>query len=91
MKKQPTQLVCSRLTDMTIVHPRQIERSCTNCKQIVGIYPSGQDMLKRFPKIEIWCVHCAIDEFHPDDEHRFAGTLKQVLQEERESVPKVIQ
>lgn len=62
-------LVVMRLVDMHRVHPRQIERPCAKCGEVVGIYPSGQAAIRREPDIEIVCNHC-----HPigDDPIRLA-------------------
>ena len=52
-------LVVMRLTDMHVVHPGQDNtRSCSQCGHIVGIYPSGQKALKRYPQAKIVCARC---------------------------------
>lgn len=51
-------LICMRLDEMFFVHPNQIERNCSECDAVVGIYPSGQTVLHRFPKTKIVCNHC---------------------------------
>lgn len=48
-----------RLKDMQRVHPEQIENKCASCGEVVGIYPSGQALLKAYPdKIELVCQVC---------------------------------
>jgi len=52
-------LVVMRLADMAKVQePRQIERACERCGEIVAIYPSGQTVIKAMPNIEIVCTVC---------------------------------
>ena len=61
MKRQGV-LVAMRLEDMHVVHPMQDNtRSCVRCRHVVGIYPSGQAALKRWPRLEIQCARCAAD------------------------------
>jgi hypothetical protein len=47
-----------RLADMELVHPDQIEDKCSLCGETVGIYPSGQNAMKRYPDIEVVCHVC---------------------------------
>lgn len=55
-----TVLVVMRLADMHRVHPQQDEsRVCASCQHRVGIYPSGQAVLKKDPSTEILCSVCA--------------------------------
>ena len=59
-RKAPGVLVAMRLEDMHVVHPMQDNtRSCVRCRHVVGIYPSGQAALKRWPRLEIQCARCA--------------------------------
>jgi len=52
-------LVVMRLAEMHRVHPKQDNsRVCTKCDERVGIYPSGQAMLRRYPAARIICSHC---------------------------------
>lgn len=53
-------LIVMRLADMHRVHPAQDDsRACAVCGERVGIYPSGQAVLKARPDdIRIICQHC---------------------------------
>lgn len=54
------ELVCMRLADMHRVHPDQDNtRACDRCGHTVGIYPSGQRMLRKIPTLKIVCVVCS--------------------------------
>lgn len=53
-----TILIAMRLKDMDRVHPKQITGKCARCEHEVGIYPSGQEVMKRYPDIEIICQVC---------------------------------
>lgn len=53
------ELVCMRLANMTRVHPQQITARCSNCGETVGIYPSGQRVLRDFPdQVKLLCEIC---------------------------------
>ena len=52
-------LVVMRLAEMHRIHPEQDDsRVCDKCGERVGIYPSGQAMLRRFPEARVVCSHC---------------------------------
>jgi hypothetical protein len=52
-------LIVMRLADMHRVHPKQDNsRVCAGCGERVGIYPSGQAILRRMPATRILCSHC---------------------------------
>jgi flavoprotein len=88
MSGEPIMLVCTRLSDMTVMHPKQIQELCSKCQHVVGIYPTGQEMMKRYPKMKLVCVGCAdLGAFGPDDEIIPAGTIDEIIQEKRDSVP----
>jgi len=54
-----TDLIVMRLANMHRVHPRQDNsRVCAACSEQVGIYPSGQALLRRDPTIRIICDVC---------------------------------
>ena len=55
-------LLVMRLDDMLRVHPDQIESICSQCSQPVGIYPSGQTVLKKYgtEMVDIVCSHCYV-------------------------------
>jgi hypothetical protein len=52
-------MIVMRLADMQVVHPRQDNnRVCAVCGHKVGIYPSGQKVLRADPATEIICQVC---------------------------------
>ena len=53
------ELICMRLADMTVTHPDQITAACHRCGHNVGVYPSGQKVLKQHPGARTVCVRCA--------------------------------
>jgi formylmethanofuran dehydrogenase subunit E len=59
-RRKEYELFCMRLSHMFRVHPQQIEDKCSKCGEIVGVYPSGQCMLKKHKgHIKIICNVCA--------------------------------
>ena len=53
-----TLLIVMRLANMTRVHPDQITATCSVCGHVVAIYPSGQNVMKQYPDIELVCDVC---------------------------------
>jgi hypothetical protein len=52
-------LLCMRLEDMLRVHPHMDrDHVCAQCGERVGIYPSGQQVLKRYRRVKIMCQVC---------------------------------
>jgi hypothetical protein len=84
---KPTILVVMRLIDMGFVHEQQVNTyHCARCKQQVGIYPSGQKALRKFPGLEIICIYCASgDRMAEGDEVQPASDLSEITQEMRDS------
>lgn len=58
MKRERPVLIVMRLADMVRVHPKQITARCERCREHVGIYPSGQDVMRQMPDVEIVCQKC---------------------------------
>lgn len=82
----PRELICMRFADMHMVHPDQSWELCHKCDHTVGVYPSGQKALNRWPNIKITCVHCATpDDF--DIAMPAAETREEYLAEKRDSKP----
>jgi hypothetical protein len=55
----PRFLVAMRLTDMAWVHPKMdSSRACSECGETLGIYPSGQALLRAYPALKIVCQEC---------------------------------
>jgi hypothetical protein len=53
------QLVVMRLKNMHAKHPQQDDsKVCSKCGTKVGIYPSGQKVLKKNPSFSIICDVC---------------------------------
>lgn len=84
----PTDLVCMRISDMVVMHPKQITRECHQCHQPVGVYPTGQRIMRLHPRIKLICTVCAaltpqqlIEEAFP------AGSMEEIRQEKLESEP----
>lgn len=85
--KAPQELVCTRLADMTIMHPHQLETICANCHHTVGVYPTGQRAMKRWPKMRVICVQCCLLDRALTNDYRSAGTPEEIAQEHAESKP----
>lgn len=51
-------LITMRLADMKRVHPRMTTGKCGRCGEVVGIYPSGQEAMKKWGGMEIVCTVC---------------------------------
>ena len=83
---EPAYILCTRLADMTVMHPDQIERPCSECGRIVGIYPTGQRGLVKFPNMKILCTVCALP-LQGGDLWASAGTVKEIAQEAMDSKP----
>jgi hypothetical protein len=49
-----------RLEDMLVVHPEQVTMTCDECCAAVGVYPSGQEILRRHPGARILCQICRV-------------------------------
>lgn len=80
---QPVTLYVMRLDQMHRVHPA-MDRSqtCDRCAQPVGIYPSGQDALRRYGRANVQ-VLCNVCEIPPPSSILAPGALA----ERSQSVP----
>jgi hypothetical protein len=85
----PDALVAMRLADMHKVHPQQDNsRVCSSCGAPVGVYPSGQGVLKRFPQLKIICNVCAEKTVDVKrDTNMAAAPMAVIMEEIRQSVP----
>ena len=83
MTMQPIRLVVMRLIDMHKVHPEQVTMDCALCGEKVGVYPSGQKMLRLAPgPVEIVCAVCAAKEYDPEhDTDQPVGSIDEIVQE----------
>lgn len=53
-------LVCLREVDMVLVHPQtDWSHKCETCGAKVGIFPSGQSIIRQHPIVKITCSRCA--------------------------------
>lgn len=86
MTGYPTDLICTRIADMFVMHPEQIERQCHKCGHAVGVYPTGQRAMANYPKMKITCSVCMqmtplelVTETFP------AGSMEEIIREKHES------
>ena len=86
---QPIRLVVMRLIDMHKVHPDQTVMDCALCGEKVGVYPTGQKVLRLTPgPVEVVCHVCAAREVDPKhDVAKPAGPIADIEQELRDSRP----
>jgi hypothetical protein len=85
--KRPDALVTMRIADMTVMHPAQDDSHvCAECGHPVGIYPSGQRALRRWPGMKVICAVCACKR--PGDliENMAAADFDALMQERADSV-----
>lgn len=55
----PDIIVCSPVAEAMEL-PGSVVKQCPKCGQDVRMARSGQDLLKRFPKLGILCLPCAL-------------------------------
>jgi hypothetical protein len=89
VSKQRTALVAMRLIDMHKVHPGQTTMDCALCGEKVGVYPSGQKVLRLTPGlVEVICHVCAAKTYDPAlDTDMPAGSINEIVQEVLDSKP----
>ena len=80
-------LIVMPLGEMKRRHPDQIQRNCAECGVLVGIYPSGQNMMKAHPGIKILCTNCGVIKGVSHDEiiTRPSAPLDDIIKEIKES------
>jgi hypothetical protein len=88
MGGKPDALVTMRLSDMHRMHPAQDDTHvCSKCGHPVGIYPSGQSALRKWPGMQVLCSHCAIATRRPGEiDNVLAADFDTIMQESRDSV-----
>jgi hypothetical protein len=91
MSDEPDFIICTRLADMSYMHPDQGWELCSRCQHTVGVYPSGKRAIERYPDMKVVCVVCAIGSVKPGDEICPAGTPDEVSREIQEHKPVVQQ
>lgn len=52
------ELIVMRLADMKRVHPDQIVSKCATCGHAVGVFPSGQEVMRHDPDVKLTCQVC---------------------------------
>jgi hypothetical protein len=57
--RQRCELTVMRLADMRVVHPEQITARCSFCGEEVGVYPSGQWVMREIPDVQLICQVCS--------------------------------
>ena len=84
MTDAPSTLLVMRLADMVRVHPQQDNsRTCDRCGEQVGIYPSGQEVLRKNPSTEIVCSVCAEQDPPPTLQALAPGALHEPFESVR--------
>ena len=79
------ELIVMRLAEMHRVHTKQDNsRVCSYCGHKVGIYPSGQQVLKQHPTMKLRCNQC----YTGDDIYQREVLAPGALNEPFESVDK---
>jgi hypothetical protein len=87
MRGKPDALVTMRLADMARMHPAQDDsHGCAECGAPVGLYPSGQEALRKWPEMKVICVVCACKRPPGEIENIAAAELAVIMQEGRDSV-----
>jgi hypothetical protein len=70
-----------RLAEMKVVHPLMArDKRCAKCQEVVGIYPSGQRVLREMPGTKVICNRC----YEGADVHLLP---MEVFEEQRASIP----
>ena len=86
MNEGPSALICTRLGDMTVMHPEQVEKICTKCGHVVGVYPTGQRAIRDYPDMKVVCSVC-VDPFEEGAESYSVGSIDEIVRETHESKP----
>jgi hypothetical protein len=89
MTMEPIRLVAMRLIAMRKVHPEQVTMDCALCGEKVGVYPSGQKVLRlAVGPAEVICHVCAAKTYDPEqDTDEPAGSVDEIVQEVLDSRP----
>jgi hypothetical protein len=57
-RKKKIELIVMRLNDMAMVHPDQITSTCSQCGEVVAVFPSGQAVMRQYPDTVLLCQVC---------------------------------
>ena len=61
-RPQRVTLIAMREADMVLVHPcMDTQHVCVRCRETVGLFPSGQAVLRQNARVDIVCQHCVTD------------------------------
>lgn len=86
MGKTPDALVTMRIADMTRMHPAQDDSHvCAECGHPVGLYPSGQAALRKYPSMKILCSVCAVLRPAEMIQNMPAADFETIMAESRDS------
>ena len=86
MRGTPDAMVTMRIADMTRMHPAQDDSHvCGECGHRVGLYPSGQAALRKYPTMKVICSVCATKRPPEEIENMPAGDFETIMREKRES------
>jgi hypothetical protein len=87
MGRRPDALVTMRIADMSRMHPAQDDSHvCAECGHGVGVYPSGQAALRKWPRMKVICSICAFNRPGHEIENMAAADFDTIMQESRDSV-----
>jgi hypothetical protein len=85
MMRAQLELIVMRLVDMHRIHPQQDNSHvCSRCGERVGVYPSGQAVLRERPSVVLVCVPCAMAGGAPNAV-TWAAPFDEIAQESRDS------
>lgn len=84
--RTPDALVTMRIADMRRMHPAQDDSHvCGECGHPVGLYPSGQAALRKYPRMKIICQVCATKRSPSEIENVAAADFDTIMAEARDS------
>lgn len=87
MGRRPEALVTMRLADMARMHPGQDDSHvCAECGHAVGVYPSGQAALRKWPRMKVICQVCVCKRPGHEIENILAADFDTIMAESRDSV-----
>jgi hypothetical protein len=79
-------LLVMRYKDMGRIHPKQDNsKTCSKCGLQVGIFPTGQIYLRKFPKAKIICSVCVDNTY----DGRTVAPHADMIREARETRPRL--
>ncbi len=79
-------LVCMP-ADQPLVAEGSVFQCCHTCGLKVVIAPSGQELLKRDPTVQIVCVHCCARNVEAEHEIKLCDSVERITKEMQTAVP----